>query len=81
MNKDTSALPCDGCVCDEFCDDIDGRYGGKLIFDRIFTDDELRLFELPSPIDDGESFILDEPEPAFLYIQTIITNGFYLTMN
>lgn len=51
-------LPCDvRCVlCDEFCDDIDGRYGGRLIFDRIFTEDELRLFEEFSPNDDGESF-------------------------
>lgn len=51
-------LPCDvSCaLCDEFCDDIDGRYGGRLIFDRIFTEDELRLFEQLSPNDDGESF-------------------------
>lgn len=61
-------LPCDGCVCDEFCDDNDGRYGGRLIFDRILTDDELRLFELLSPADDGESFIFDEAEFACLYI-------------
>lgn len=43
-------------MCDEFCDDIDGRYGGRLMFDRIFTEDELRLFEQLSPNDDGESF-------------------------
>lgn len=65
-----NGLPCDGCVWDEFCDDNDGRYGGRLIFDNIFTDDELRLFELFSPVDDGESFIL-----AFLcleYIQILL---------
>lgn len=50
-------LPCDVCcVFDEFCDDNDGRYGGKLIFDRIFTDDELRWLAPFSPRDDGDSF-------------------------
>lgn len=63
-------LPCDvRCVlCDEFCDDIDGRYGGRLIFDRIFTEDELRLlFEQLSPNDDGESFVFDDADAGFRY--------------
>lgn len=33
------------------------------MFDRIFTEDELRLFEQLSPNDDGESF-----DAGFLYI-------------
>lgn len=60
------ALPCDVCcVCDKFCEDSDGRYGGKLIFDSIFTEDELRLFELISHMDDGESFIFDDADAVF----------------
>lgn len=34
------------------------------MFDRILTDEELRLLELPSPKDDGESLILEEAEVA-----------------
>lgn len=58
-------------MCDEFCDDIDGRYGGRLIFDRIFTEDELRLFEQLSPNDDGESFVFDDADAGFRYIYGI----------
>lgn len=59
-------LPCGvWCAFDEFCDDNDGRYGGKLMFDSIFTDDELRLLVLPSPSDDDESFIFDDADVAF----------------
>lgn len=61
-----ASLPWDvGWVCDEFCDDTDGRYGGKLMFDNIFTDDEPQLLPLPSPSDDGESFTFDDVDAAF----------------
>lgn len=54
----------DCCVWAELNEDIDGRNGGKLISDKIFTDDELRLLE-HSPSDDDDSLILDDDDMAF----------------
>lgn len=59
-------LPWD-VVCG-FCDEnevsCDGRYGGRLIFDKILIEDELRLLRSPN---DDESFILDAVETGLLY--------------
>lgn len=53
-------LPCNaGWFCDDI-EDIDGRYGGKLMFDKILTD-EFR-FGLNSLNDDDESGIFDVDE-------------------
>lgn len=59
-------LCADSWVCDKFCDETLGWYGGKLIFERIFTEDNPRLL-LPfiSPSDDDESFVFDEVDAAF----------------
>lgn len=56
----------------ELNDDIDGRNGGRLISDRIFTDEELRLLE-HSPSDEGDSLIFDDDEMAFRYMVAAIT--------
>lgn len=63
---DVCCLPCDVCCdCDELKEDIDGLYGGKLIFDKIFTPDELRLLA-HSPSEDGDSVTFEDDDTAFL---------------
>lgn len=55
----TIIIPCDVCW---FCVDNGGkagRYGGKLIFDKILIDDEVRL---KSSNDDDESVIFGADE-------------------
>lgn len=51
----------------ELNEDIDGRNGGRLMSDSIFTDDELRLLE-HSPSDDGDSLMFDDDEMACRYL-------------
>lgn len=51
----------------ELNEDIDGRNGGRLMSDSIFTDVELRLLE-HSPSDDGDSFMFDDDEMVCRYL-------------